>query len=185
MPLAKLVNRTPEEVEKLRRIVSNVLGADTVRGDQITVEEMPFNDQLATEVTHTLETQERRDFWWKLARNLAYPALAIGVLLVFLAPFKRTAKDEIPIGIPVGRLTLNGGNGNGNGQRQRRRPVSPSAVENPLRKWSPSKCSTNSSKKTRQHDPGHPRLADPRFDLLEVVTYAIPANQSQSGTPAA
>jgi len=113
----KVVNRTPEEVEKLRRIVSNVLGADTTRGDQVTVEEMPFNDQLATEVAHTLETQERRDFWWTLARNLAYPALAVGMLLVFLRLFKRTAKDDIPIGIPVGRLSLNGGNGNGNGHR--------------------------------------------------------------------
>jgi flagellar M-ring protein FliF len=119
----KVVNRTPEDVEKLRRIVSNVLGADTVRGDLITVEEMSFNDQLATEVTNTLETQERRDFWWTLAHNLAYPALAIGVLLVFLVLFKRTAKDEIPIGIPVGRLTLNGGNGNGNGNGNGRRPV--------------------------------------------------------------
>ena len=118
-----MVNRTPEDVEKLRRIVSNVLGADTVRGDLITVEEMSFNDQLATEVTNTLETQERRDFWWTLAHNLAYPALAIGVLLVFLVLFKRTAKDEIPIGIPVGRLTLNGGNGNGNGNGNGRRPV--------------------------------------------------------------
>jgi flagellar M-ring protein FliF len=111
----KVVNRTPEDVEKLRRIVSNVLGADTVRGDQITVEELAFNDQLSTEVTHTLETQERRDFWWTLAHNLVYPALAIGMLLVFLRLFKRTAKDDIPIGIPVGRLSLNGGNGNGNG----------------------------------------------------------------------
>jgi flagellar M-ring protein FliF len=119
----KVVNRTPEDVEKLRRIVSNVLGADTVRGDLITVEEMSFNDQLATEVTRTLETQERRDFWWTLAHNLAYPALAIGVLLVFLLLFKRTAKEEIPIGIPVGRLTLNGGNGNGNGNGNGRRPV--------------------------------------------------------------
>jgi len=109
----KVVNRTPEDVEKLRRIVSNVLGADTTRGDQITVEELAFNDQLATEVTHTLETQERRDFWWTLAHNLAYPALAIGMLLVFLLLFKRTVKDDIPIGIPVGRLGLNGGNGNG------------------------------------------------------------------------
>jgi flagellar M-ring protein FliF len=112
----KVVNRSPEEVEKLKRIVSNVLGADTTRGDQVTVEELAFNDQLSTEVTRTLETQERRDFWWTLARSLAYPALAVGILLVFLRLFKRTVKDDIPIGIPVGRLGLNGG-GNGNGHR--------------------------------------------------------------------
>ena len=87
---------------------------------------MPFNDQFATEVTRTLETQERRDFWWTLARNLSYPALAVGILLVFLRLFKRTAKDDIPIGIPVGRLGLNGGNGNGNGNGHH--PVYPERV---------------------------------------------------------
>src|SRR5208282_899672 len=33
----KMVARAPEEIEKLRRIVTNVLGTDTTRGDQITV----------------------------------------------------------------------------------------------------------------------------------------------------
>ncbi len=74
----KVVNRTPEEVEKLKRIVSNVLGADTTRGDQITVEELAFNDQLSTEVTRTLETQERRDFWWTLAHMGPPPPLTNG-----------------------------------------------------------------------------------------------------------
>ena len=113
----KMVARTPEELEKLRRIVGNVLGTDTTRGDQITVEELPFNDQLATEVTRTLEIQERREFWWSLARNLAYPALAIGVLLVFLRLFKRTAREDLALGIPAGRQAAGGGNGNGHGLR--------------------------------------------------------------------
>ena len=51
----KVVNRTPEELEKLRRIVASAVGiqtgADNTRGDQITLEEMPFNDQFATDVT--------------------------------------------------------------------------------------------------------------------------------------
>ena len=109
----KAVTRAPEELEKLRRIVSNVLGTDTARGDQITVEELPFNDQFAAEVTRTLETQERRDFWWSLARTLAYPALAIGILGFFVRLLKRASKDEIPISLPAGRLSMNGHNGNG------------------------------------------------------------------------
>ena len=111
----KIVNRTPEEVEKLRRIVSNVLGADLTRGDQVTVEELSFNDQFATEVSHTLETQERRDFWWTLAHNLSYPALAIAILLVFFRLFKRTTKDDVFVGIPLPRANGHNGNGNGNG----------------------------------------------------------------------
>jgi flagellar M-ring protein FliF len=111
----KVVARTPEELEKLRRIVSNVLGADTTRGDQITVEEMPFNDRFAVEVTHNLQTQERRDLWWTIARNVGYPALALGVLAVFFRLFKRAAAEEIQLGIPIGRLLHHNGNGNGNG----------------------------------------------------------------------
>jgi flagellar M-ring protein FliF len=114
-PARKLATRTPEELEKLRRIVGNVLGTDTTRGDQVTVEELPFNDQLATEVTRTIETQERRDFWWTLAHNLTYPALAIGVLLVFLRLLKRTAREELGAGIPIARVPSTNGNGNGKG----------------------------------------------------------------------
>ena len=114
----KALTRAPEELEKLRRIVSNALGTATARGDQITVEEHPFNDQLATEVTRNLQTQDRRDFWWTLARNVGYPALALGVLFVFLRLFKRASNDDIPLGVPVGRLSLNGANPktNGNGK---------------------------------------------------------------------
>ena len=111
----KVVVRAPEELEKLRRIVGNVLGNDKTRGDQITVEELPFNDEFAVEVTHNLQTQERRDFWWTLARNVGYPALALGVLVVFLRLFKRVSAEEIPLGIPIGRLAHYHGNGNGNG----------------------------------------------------------------------
>jgi flagellar M-ring protein FliF len=111
---AKTVARTPEEIEKIKRIVTNALGTDTTRGDQITVEEMPFNNQFATEVTRNLETQEKRELWWTLARNLGYPALALGIIMVFLRMFKSTRTDDIPLGIPVGRLSLQG---NGNGHR--------------------------------------------------------------------
>ena len=111
----KVIPRSTEELEKLRRIVGNVLGNDITRGDQITVEELPFNDQFAVEVANNLQTQEQRDFWWTLARNLGYPALALGVLVVFLRLFKRASSDELPLGIPIGYLAHGNGNGNGNG----------------------------------------------------------------------
>ena len=114
----KIASRTPEELEKLRRIVSNVLGTDTTRGDQITVEELAFNDRYATEISSTLEKQERRDFWWTLARSLVYPALALGILGLFLRLFKRAAKDEVRISFPTGRMASNGNGHHGNGHHR-------------------------------------------------------------------
>jgi len=111
----EFIKRDPKEMTKIENIAKNVLGIDTTRGDQITVEEMPFNDQFATEVTRNLETQERRDLWWTVGRNVAYPALALGILVVFMRLFKRTSSEEIALGMPVGRMGLHAGNGNGNG----------------------------------------------------------------------
>ncbi len=116
----KPVNRTPEEIEKLRRVVSNAIGVDATRGDSISLEELAFNDQFATEVTQNLEKQQTHDFWFNLARNASYPALGVLALLLLLRLFKSTPIQEIPIGVPVGRLngSLNGHgklNGNGHG----------------------------------------------------------------------
>ena len=107
------VNRTTQEREKILQLVSNVLGIDATRGDKVVVEELPFNNQYATEVNRRIEVQERQDFWWTAARTLLYPGLALGVLFFFMRLFKRTSNEELPLGIPIGRLALNGHNGNG------------------------------------------------------------------------
>ncbi len=122
----KVVNRTPEELNKLKQIVIGAIGiqsgADNGRGDNITLEEMPFNDELATTMTQQMDQQQRREYWWDTARNLVYPAMGVGALLLLLRIFKRTPVQEIPLGVPVGRILGNGnasnGNGNGNGHWQ-------------------------------------------------------------------
>jgi flagellar M-ring protein FliF len=115
----KAVARTPEEIEKLRRIVTSALGADPTRGDIVALEEMPFNDQFATEMTQQLDQQTKRDYWMNLARSLMYPALGLVALFILMRAFKSTAVPEIPIGIPVGRLGhKSNGNGNGNGHHR-------------------------------------------------------------------
>jgi len=116
----KVVNRSPEELEKLRRIVASAVGIqtgnDNPRADTITLEELPFNDQLATTVARDFETQQKHDLWWGIARNAGYPALAIVILFVLLRLFKRTPVQEIQLGVPVGRLmAAQKGAGNGNG----------------------------------------------------------------------
>ncbi len=128
----KLVPRSPDELEKLRRIVQSAVGiqngADNTRGDQITLEELPFNDQFATDVTRDLEQQQKRQWWWDIARNAAYPTLAVLALLVLLRLFKKTPVQEIPIGVPVGRLVARKGSGNGNGHGHGEWPQEPPGV---------------------------------------------------------
>jgi flagellar M-ring protein FliF len=113
----KPVPRTPEELKKIHDIVQSALGVedagDETHKDAITLEEMPFNDQPAMELTQQLDQQDKRQFWIETAQKVIYPALAAGVLLLFWRLWKKTAKDEIPIAIPA----LNG-NGNGNGHRK-------------------------------------------------------------------
>jgi flagellar M-ring protein FliF len=117
----KAVTRPPEEIEKLRRIVLSAVGVDDTRGDSVTLEELPFNDQFATDVTHELEQQQKHELWWNLLRSASYPALGALALLILLRLLKRTPIQEIPLGVPVGRLVgayRAGGNGKGNAQGQ-------------------------------------------------------------------
>ena len=112
----KMVPRTPIELDKLRSVVASAVGIDTTRGDTIALEELPFNNEYATEVTHELDQQQKTDFWWELARNATYPVLGLVVFVILLRMLKRTPVQDIPLGVPVGRLMgAHNGNGNGNG----------------------------------------------------------------------
>ncbi len=100
----KVINRTADELTRLRTVVASALGVDPSRGDTITLEELPFNDQYATDLTHELDQQQQREYWWNLARNLVYPGLGLLALIVLFRLFQRTPVQDIPIGVPVGRL---------------------------------------------------------------------------------
>ncbi|MDW8310986.1 MAG: flagellar basal-body MS-ring/collar protein FliF, partial [Verrucomicrobiales bacterium] len=118
-PARKAVPRTPEELQKLRRIVQSALGIqedDPARKDEITLEEIAFNDQPFTELTRQLEKQEHRRFWVELGQKLVYPALALGVLFFFWRAFQQSKSEELPIGVPLSGLAGNG-HGDGNGPR--------------------------------------------------------------------
>lgn len=122
----KVVPRTPEEVEKLRKIVQTALGiqagADGTRKDEITLEEMPFNDQPAQEMMQKMDTQERRQFWMQLLGNTTYPLMALAVLAVFWRAFKKAPAVDIPLGIPIEDFAEAKANGNGktNGMHPKR-----------------------------------------------------------------
>jgi flagellar M-ring protein FliF len=111
----KAVPRSKEEMDKLRHIVQSALGLDEIgdatRKDDIALEEMPFNDQPAMELTQQMDQQEKHQLWFDLALKAIYPTLAAGVLFLFWRLWQKTTKDEIPIAIPAT-------NGNGNGHRK-------------------------------------------------------------------
>ena len=108
----KAVPRTPEEVEKLKRIVQSALGiqtaGDSARQDEIVLEEMPFNDQPVRELTQQLDQQEKRQVWLDLAQKLIYPALALGVIFAFWRMFQKAKTEEVRFAFPMS-------NGHGNG----------------------------------------------------------------------
>jgi flagellar M-ring protein FliF len=114
----KVVPRTEDELKRLRALVQSALGVqmatDGGRLDELTLEEMPFNDQGSLELSLQLDQQQRHEFWWNLVRTLAYPMLALTVLGIFMRAFKRTSAETIPIGIPLSQFS---GNGGGNGSR--------------------------------------------------------------------
>ncbi len=104
--------RSPEEMQKIKRVVMGALGIqegpDATRPDQISIEEMPFNEEPALEIAKQLDQQEKKQFWWELAKTAIYPVLGCLVLFVFWRMFKSTPVDNIPLGVPVGSGGMNG-----------------------------------------------------------------------------
>lgn len=117
--------RTPEELAQLKSIVRSSLGIqeDALRKDDLTLEEIPFNDQPARDIELRLDQQQKSEDWVNLAKAAVYPALALAVLVFFWRTFKRTPNDAIPMGIPLGESTF-ATNGNGNA----RAPGTPATV---------------------------------------------------------
>ncbi len=101
----KAVPRTDDEIQKLKRIVQSALGIvenDPSRKDEITVEQLPFNDQPVVELNQRLETDSQRQFYWEIAKDILFALLALFIFVVFLKLLKRSSSNDIPIGIPLG-----------------------------------------------------------------------------------
>ena len=102
----KAVPRTPEELEKLKKIVQSALGIQESPGsgrkDEITLEEFAFNDQHTTELAATLQKDQKVQFWMNVGQMVLYPVLALVLFFVLLRILKRAPDVDIPVGLPVG-----------------------------------------------------------------------------------
>jgi flagellar biosynthesis/type III secretory pathway M-ring protein FliF/YscJ len=115
----KPLPRTPEDLEKLKRIVQSALGSQVngdLRKDEITLEEMPFTDPV-TEVSANLGKEEKKEFWWKQAQNFVYAGLALFVLFIFWRLLKKTSAEQLPTPAQAESMILaSGGQAYGNGR---------------------------------------------------------------------
>ena len=86
--------RSSEEMQKLRHIVQSALGiqeaGDSLRRDEITLEEIIFSEPPTSELTQQLDKQQKQQMWIEIAKNGIYPLLALGILFVFWRAFKRS-----------------------------------------------------------------------------------------------
>ena len=113
----KAAPRTDDEMQKLKRIVQSALGiqeGDANRKDEITLEQIPFNDQPAIDLTQRLETDGKREFYWEMGKNALFALLALGIFAFFLKLLKKTS-DEIPVTVPLGSLDDPNGTGRAGG----------------------------------------------------------------------
>ena len=100
----KPLPRTPEDLEKLKRIVQSALGIQIdptgSRKDEMTLEEISFNEQPAVELAKQMEKEELKQTIFSVLRNIGYPILALGAFMIFFKTFKKTSVDSIPVGLP-------------------------------------------------------------------------------------
>lgn len=130
----KTVPRSDEEIQKLKRIVQSALGiveGDTSRKDEITIEQLPFNDQPTVELTQRLDTDTQRQFYWEIGKNVLFALLALVIFIVFLKLLKKTSSNDIPIGVPLGQTDGLGdlpADGNGGSPGEWRKDAKPGVV---------------------------------------------------------
>jgi len=108
----KPVARTDDEIQKLKRIVQSSLGIqenDPSRKDEITVEQLPFNDQPAIELSQRLETDGKREFYWEIGKNVLFALLALVIFVIFLKLLKKTSSGDLPIDVSSFEFGVSGG----------------------------------------------------------------------------
>jgi flagellar M-ring protein FliF len=117
-PVTTRVSRTPEELQKLQALVSASVGLDPERGDQITVENIPFDEALPGEPIAP------PSFWQRHgpavldgARTLSVLVLGLAAMFFVVRPLMRRT------GVPGTALAVAGGGAVAGGPLDRPRTV--------------------------------------------------------------
>ena len=97
-----------------------IVEGDGGRKDEITIEQLPFNDQPAIELSQRLETDGNRQFYWEVGKNVLFALVALIMVMIFLKLLKKTNSDDLMAGMSAGGAGAafggtEGGEGEGGG----------------------------------------------------------------------
>lgn len=88
------VPRSPEEMEKLTKIIQKAVGYDPARDDQIEVVNIPFDTSELEREQELIKKMERRELWIKVA-NKAVMGISILIALLILRAMMKKVKATI------------------------------------------------------------------------------------------
>ena len=83
--------RKPEELQKIQSIVAAAVGLDASRGDQLTIENVPFEEAPVEEPTKVTLWQRVAPQAWEGGRILAVVVLGMLAFFMFVKPLMRSA----------------------------------------------------------------------------------------------
>jgi len=81
--------RTQEELQQFTQIVRNVVGFNEARGDQITVQSIPFETGFGEVERELMEQEQQKRFWFDVGKHVGIGLIVIIALLVVLRPLIR------------------------------------------------------------------------------------------------
>ena len=101
--------RKPEELQKIQSIVAAAVGLDASRGDQLTIENVPFEEAPVEEPTKVTLWQRVAPQAWEGGRILAVVVLGMLAFFMFVKPLMRSATATVTgVAMPTQALTEGG-----------------------------------------------------------------------------
>jgi len=94
------VARTEEEIQKIEDIVKNAVGYDLVRGDQITVSSVKFDNEFLQQEQLNMLNSERWEFWITIAKYALGLVIAI-LFIFFLRSLAKTVAEAMNPPVPA------------------------------------------------------------------------------------
>ncbi len=92
------VPRTPAEMQKLTTLLQAAIGFDRDRGDQLSVENIAFDDTEMQRTMQEMEKSQRLEMIQKIGGVAVSLLLAVGALLVLMRLFRRTVVSGAGVG---------------------------------------------------------------------------------------
>ena len=102
------VERTPQEMTTLTAVVRNAVGFYPQRGDQLTIQNIPFESQRELVAPGEPNMVSQPDFWLSLAQKVVPAVFLIVLLFILRAKLRKVKLSLPPPTVPVGRAMVAG-----------------------------------------------------------------------------